>query len=113
MRRRVLGVLIGAMLAIGTPALGDVSHPWDATWAGGFDNGADGVQIIIASDEVIGFFFHGDYIDVASQPIAADGSLAFTWDGGSGKLIAKGEQHRLAIHEKGAADRVIELKQDH
>jgi hypothetical protein len=113
MRSSVFGVLIAAVLAIGMPASAKDFHPWDATWAGGFDNGGDGVQIIIAGDEVIGFFFHGDYIDVASQPVAADGSLTFTWEGGAGKLTAKGDQHRLAIHEEGAADRAIELKQDH
>jgi hypothetical protein len=113
MRISALGVLIAAAIAIGTPVLAGDSHPWDATWAGGFDNGADGVQIIIAGDEIIGFFFHGDYMDVAGQPVAADGSLTFTWEGGSGKLTAKGDRHQLAIHEEGAADRVIELKQDH
>lgn len=108
----LLGVtLLGTSAAFADP---DVEHPWDATWAGGFDDGGDGVQVIVAGNDVIGLFFHGDYVEVSeTEPLGADGSLSFTWDGGTGTLSGSGADRSLVIHETGAADRTIELTEDH
>ena len=113
MRLTILGAVVAAALAFAAPASADDAHPWDATWFGGFGTNAEGVQIIVAGDDVIGFFFAGDYVDVsASGPVAADGSLTFTWDDGTATLSAKGGDHTLTIHQAGKADRTIPLKRD-
>jgi hypothetical protein len=113
MRRALISLAVAAILSVATVARADDAHPWDATWAGGFDNGGDGVQVIVAGDAVIGFFLGADYVDVSdSAPIAADGSLTFTWDGGSATLAVDGDKHTLTIHQAGAADRVIDLTRD-
>jgi hypothetical protein len=113
MRLTILGVVVAAALAVAAPASADDAHPWDATWFGGFGTNAEGVQIIVAGNDVIGFFFGGDYVDVsASGPVAADGSLTFTWDGGTATLSAKGEDRIITIRQSGAADRIIPLTRD-
>jgi hypothetical protein len=91
----------------------DAAHPWDATWVGGFDNGGDGVQVIVAGDAVVGFFLGGDYVDVSeTAAIAADGSLTFTWDGGTATLGGRDDGRTLTIHAKGVADRVVKVTED-
>ncbi|MEJ0013024.1 MAG: hypothetical protein WDM94_10460 [Bauldia sp.] len=102
--------ILAAAVAAASPA---GAADWDATWVGGFDNGGDGVQVIIAGDTVVGFFLGGDYLEVTDPgALAADGSLSFKWDGGAATLSAAGDSHTLTIHAAGAADRVIELKRD-
>ena len=107
-------VMIAAALALAAPALADdATHPWDASWYGGFGGNAEGVQIIVAGDEVIGFFFNGDYADVSeTDPLAADGSLTFKWDGGTATLSGTGSNRIITVHQTGAADRVIKLTED-
>jgi hypothetical protein len=113
MRIVILGVVVATALAVAAPASADDAHPWDASWFGGFGTNAEGVQIIVAGDDVIGFFFGGDYVDVSqSEPIASDGSLTFTWHGGTATLSAKGEDRIITIRQSGAADRVIPLTRD-
>jgi len=113
--RGVAVFLFGVSLAIASAVLAhpDAAHPWDATWVGGFDNGGDGVQVIVAGDAVVGFFLGADYVDVReTAAIAADGSLAFTWDGGTATLSGSGEGRTLTIHAMGVADRVVKVTED-
>ena len=107
--------LFGVSLAMAPAAFAhpDAAHPWDATWVGGFDNGGDGVQVIVAGDAVVGFFLGADYVDVGETgAIAADGSLKFTWDGGMATLSGSGDGRTLTIHAKGVADRVVTVTED-
>jgi hypothetical protein len=86
---------------------------WDATWAGGFDDGGDGVQIIVLGDQVLGFFYGGDYVDLSDAgSLAADGTITFRWDGGEGTLSGGGESRRVTIRSSGKPDRIIDLKRD-
>lgn len=109
----VSAALFGVALTIAPQALADpdAGHPWDASWAGGFEDGGDGVQLIVAGNEVIGFFYHGDYLDVTrSEPLAADGSLSFAWARGKATLREEGGQRTITIHEDGATtDKVVKL----
>ena len=109
----VICMAVAAGLTFAAPASADDGHPWDATWFGGFGGSDQGVQVIVAGDEVVGFFSDGDYVDVtASEPIAADGSLTFKWDGGEATLSAKGSKRLITIRETGATPKVIDLRQD-
>src|SRR5665213_3368758 len=103
---------LAAVLGLATAAAATAGTDWDATWHGGFDNGGDGVQVIVTGGQVLGFYFHGDYIDSDTGTPAAGGAIAFHWDGGEGKLSEVGGQHQLAIHETGQPDRVILLTRD-
>ena len=113
MRKGILGTVMAAALAFAAAASADETHPWDASWFGGFGGNAEGVQIIVAGDQIVGFFFSGDYVDVnTSDPIAADGSLTFKWDGGTATLSASGKDHVLTVHQAGAPAKVIALSRD-
>ncbi|HVY20053.1 MAG TPA: hypothetical protein VHA70_08215 [Bauldia sp.] len=102
--------ILAAAVAAASPAL---AADWDATWAGGFDNGGDGVQVIVAGETVVGFFFGGDYVDLTDDgAVAADGSLTFKWDGGEATLAAVGGRQTLTIRAAGAPERVIDVKRD-
>jgi hypothetical protein len=108
MNLRVL--ILAAAVAAASPAM---AADWDATWFGGFDNGGDGVQLIVAGESVVGFFFHGDYVDLTDPgTLADDGTLTFKWDGGQATLAAEGNGQSLAVREAGKADRVIPLEKD-
>ena len=113
---RTIAVLLASSLAA-APALAhpDAEHPWDATWFGGFEGGGDGVQLIVAGDEVIGFFYGGDYVDVSStEPLGADGSLSFTWVGGHATLSRDGDARTVTITLADAAgSKVIKITEDH
>lgn len=110
----VSALYFGAVLACAPVALADpdAAHPWDSSWAGGFEDGGDGVQLIVAGNEVIGFYYHGDYIDVTqNETLAADGSLSFAWARGTATLRVNGEERTITLHENGVAvDKVIKLQ---
>lgn len=109
----VSGLLFGAALTFAPAALADpdAAHPWDASWVGGWEAGGDGVQLIVAGNQVIGFFYHGDYVEVTqTATLAADGSLSFAWTHGKATLRVDGEERTIAISEDGAADKVIKLQ---
>lgn len=113
MRTRVLGIAIAAALALAAPALAGNGHPWDGTWSGSAGEGGGTVQVIVAGDEVIGFFAGGDYITVtATSPLAADGALTFRWAGGSATLSVKGGKHLLLVRKNGDGSRTVTLTAD-
>ena len=106
----VSALLFGAALTFASVAFADpdAAHPWDSAWAGGWEGGGDGVQLIVAGNEVIGFLYHGDYIEVTqTDAVAADGSLSFAWAHGKATLRIKGEERSIAISEGGATEKVI------
>jgi hypothetical protein len=103
-------ILAAALAASMVPAS---AADWDATWAGGFDNGGEGVQLIVTGETVVGFFFGGDYIDLTDPgTLADDGTLTFKWDGGEATLAAAGNGQSLTIRESGKPERVIDMKRD-
>jgi hypothetical protein len=109
---RVALLLLALLLAPLRPvAAQDASHPWDATWVGDWDSPDDsGVQVIVTEDQVVGFFIHGDYVTpTATDPLAADGSLAFTWANGKATLKTDGDNRELVVDENGQAERVVML----
>ncbi len=113
MRAKILGMVVAALVSLAAPAWADQTHPWDASWFGGFGGNSEGVQIIVAGNQVVGFFFAGEYLDIAkTNPIAADGSLTFTWDGGTATMSAPGGKAALAVHKAGSPDAVIPLSRD-
>ncbi len=75
---------------------------WDGTWAGGWENG-DGIQIVIAGDEVVSVYRGVDYPEVLSSEIAPDGGmLCIWWVGGDGLLQRTGERAAtISLRERG------------
>jgi hypothetical protein len=117
MRRALLALalLLAPAAALPVAAGGDPAHPWDATWAGGWTDDAsgepDGVQVIVAEDQVVALFLHGEYLDADDTgPLAADGSLAFSWIGGHATLKRDGATAEIVIDEDGLPERVVTLQ---
>lgn len=109
--RTGLAIALVAALAVAAPAFADpdAAHPWDATWVGGWDDGGDGVQLIVAGNAVVGFYFHGDYIADAAGALAEDGTLTVTWTGGAATLRREGPTAALTIRETGKPERIIKV----
>ncbi|HVZ13962.1 MAG TPA: hypothetical protein VG894_05830 [Bauldia sp.] len=111
---RIFLLMLALLVAPLQPvAAQSTDHPWDATWVGDWDSADDdGVQVIVTGDQVVGFFIHGDYVEPDSTaPLAADGSLAFTWPNGKATLRMDGDARELVVDENGHAERVVNLTQ--
>lgn len=106
-RLRLMFAAVVAMTSVA--AAGD---GWDGTWHGGFDNGGDGVQLVMIGPQLTAFYFHGDYLDTDDGVAGTGGAITFHWDGGEGTLTDDGGKRRLTLRETGKPDRVIELKRD-
>lgn len=104
-------LLLAEFLVLATPTF---AAGWNGTWAGNWDNNGDGVQIIMAGNDPIGFYFHGDYLDTNASSVSKDGNtLTFTFAGGSITLTRNGATaaHAL-IHQKGKPDLAFDVKKD-
>ena len=107
MRRWAFGFFVAAALAWAAPALAG----WDGTWSGVAGEGGGTIQVIVAGNQVIGFFAGGDYITVTgTSPLGADGSLSFHWAGGRATLSVKGSKHLLVVHKNGDGSRTVTLR---
>jgi len=87
---------------------------WNGTWAGNWQDG-DGVQIIMAGNEAIGIFWHGDYLpDELHASVSSDGkTLTITWDHASAVLTRDGDADaHVVIREPGHADAAFAVKRD-
>jgi hypothetical protein len=87
---------------------------WNGTWAGNWDNNGDGIQIIMAGNELTGFFFHNDYLDTGPAAVSKDAKvLTFTWAGGSATLTRSGDKTaHVLIREAGKPDLSFDVKRD-
>lgn len=104
MVRRVFALLI--LILATSPALAD----WNGTWVGNWGGSErEGVQIIMAGNDIIGIYWHGDYLsDEMKSSISRDGKvLNITWKGGGATLVrdsattAKFQIHDSADSAKG------------
>jgi hypothetical protein len=96
-----------AVLLVMSSATGSLAAPsWDGTWVGGWEAG-DGIQIIIAGDNVIGVGRGDVYRDVLSSQASPEGRMfSFSWVGGDGFLQRTGDRDAtLVLRERGRAER--------
>lgn len=108
------GLTLAAALIItaGSALAGDL---WNGTWAGGYENGGDGVQLIMVGDDAIGLSWRDDYVEGLSSTVSSDEkTLTLTWTGGSATVTAGPEDGKaaMAIHEPGKPDVTIALDQE-
>jgi hypothetical protein len=113
-RPALAGLIVITGLGVGALAATGRGPTWDGTWAGGWENGGDGVQIIITSSKVIGVFRHGDYPDIQRSQLSADGKmLTFAWAGGEATLQRTGEDDaRITLRERGKPERNFTVKRE-
>jgi hypothetical protein len=102
-----LSILCGTVTALAQT--GQVG--WNGTWVGGWDRGA-GVQLVFAGDQLVGFYWRGDYKDVRHAS-AGRGDKRFAWDGGDGTVKRTTDAEALlVIREQGKQELSIALKRD-
>jgi len=106
-----LFVLLALVLA--TPAF--AASDWNGTWAGNW-GGAEqqGVQIIMAGNDVIGIYWHGDYLpDEMKSTVSPDGEvLSITWKNGAATLTRNSDTTaKFQIHDASGSTKG-ELKLD-
>jgi len=104
----VCGIVVGAPLAGAQQ-----TASWDATWVGGWDTG-NGTQIVIAGNQVVGFYWHDEYVSILESHSANDGStLTFSWRGGQAILNRLGEKSaRVLVRQAGQPDIAVDLTPD-
>jgi hypothetical protein len=105
-------VAIAAMVLAG-PAR--AAADWNGTWAGNWQGG-DGIQLIMAGNDAIGIYLHGDYLsDELHAKVSADGkTLTISWAHGNALLTRdSAEVAHITIREPGKPAETFAVKRDH
>ncbi len=95
-----------------SPAL--AAADWNGTWAGNWQNG-DGVQIVMAGNDAITLYLHGDYLseDLHAAVSAGGKTLTITWRHGHATLTRDGDDTaRAVLAEPGHTDLAFTVKRD-
>jgi len=103
----VIGLLAGSRMAYAQ------QPSWNGTWIGNWQSG-DGAQIVFAGEDLVAFYWHGDYLD-GTHATASDGGRVVTvlWSSGQAILTRDGEATaRITVHETGKTDLSFALKRD-
>ncbi len=121
--RNILAFLAALMLtasvAVAAPAPAHESQMqmnWDGTWIGNWGAGeGQGAQIVFVGNEVIAFYWRGDYVSSLHSSATRDGKkVTLTWPGGEAVLTGdKTASAHIAIREKGHAEIDFTLSRDH
>ena len=106
-------VLVAAAASLGLALAAFAADTWNGTWAGGF-TGTDAAQLIFADDQLVGFFWDGDYVTIVKTTAASGGSvLNITWASGTATLTRDGPQTaHLTVQQKGQPDIMVALSPD-
>ena len=85
---------------------------FDGSW-GGVDAKGHTAQLILASGQVIGFYWRGDYIDASAGKLGPGGaSLSFTFADGDAVVSRRGSRMTIVIHDGRLGENRLELKKD-
>lgn len=80
---------------------------------GGVNPQRETAQVIITGSSVIGFYWHGDYMDATSAKFSQDGwQVDFNFTQGSASLKRKGSGAQITIQESGKDISTFNLKKD-
>jgi hypothetical protein len=95
-------------------AQGQQQASWDGTWVGGWEMG-EGMQLIFAGDDLIGLYWHEDYVaDARSTATPGASGLAITWSSVEAMLLRDGDKTaHIVIREAGHPEITIPLALDH
>lgn len=106
-----LFVVIGLLAQPGTA--GGQQPSWNGTWIGNWQGG-DGVQIVFAGEDLVAFYWHGDYLDDTLATASQGGKVVtVAWSSGQAVLTRDGETTaRITIRETGKPDLSFALKRD-
>src|SRR5262245_11822382 len=101
---RLLAAALAALAACGAHA----ADTWDGIWVGDAPDASSGVQLIFAGNDLIGFFWNGDYLDMRSSLSTSDGVVTITWTRGQAILTRDGPKNaHLQVFQRGVADMTV------
>ena len=110
-------LVLTASVAVAAPAHeSQVPMNWDGTWIGNWGAGdGQGTQIVFVGNEVIAFYWRGDYVGGLHSSATRDGKkVTLTWPGGEAVLTGDTTAGaHIAIREKGHAEIDFALSRDH
>jgi hypothetical protein len=103
----VIGLLAGSRMADAQQS------SWNGTWVGNWQGG-DGAQIVFAGEDLVAFYWHGDYLDDVHANASEDGRVVTVlWSSGQAILTRDGEATaRITVHETEKTDLSFALKRD-
>ena len=107
----IILIAIGLLASPGTAMAQQQS--WNGTWIGNWQDG-NGTQIVFAGEDLVAFYWDGDYLDEVHASVSDGGRVVtVTWSSGQAVLTRDGEATaRITVHETGKADLSFALKRD-
>ena len=85
---------------------------WNGTWVGNWQTG-HGIQVIFAGNDLIGVYWHDNYVETAASASADGLTMTISWSGVRAVLTRDGpEAAHIVIHETGRPDTAFALTRD-
>jgi len=111
--RRVAAIFVVIGLLAGPGMAGAQQPSWNGTWIGNWQGG-DGAQIVFAGEDLVAFYWHGDYLDDVHANVSEGGRVVTVlWSSGQAVLTRDGDATaRITVHEPGKVDLSFALKRD-
>jgi hypothetical protein len=107
--RRSLAFALSAALGFACSSRA-ADDTWDGTWVGDAPDAGFGVQLIFAGNNLIGFFWNGDYLDVRAIYSTFDGVVTVTWNRGQAIVTRDGpRQAHMQVFQRGLADQIVSV----
>ena len=107
-----LPILLAVVGLLALPAAAQQHQGWDGTWIGNWQNG-DGAQIVFAGDDMVAFYWDGDYQDAEGIQSADHKVVTVSWSQGKATMTLDGDAAaHILIQEKGKPDLAFPLKRD-
>ena len=109
---RRLAALVALIGLLAAPGFAQQHSGWDGTWIGNWQNG-DGTQIVFAGDDLIAFYWDGDYQDSTASLSADHKVVTISWAGGKATLTHDGDAAaHISIQETGKPDLGFPVERD-
>ena len=103
--------LIAIVLVAATLSTARAADTWDGVWVGDAPDANSGVQLIFVGNDLIGFFWNGDYLDMRTSLSLSDGVVTITWTRGQAILSRDGPRSaHLQVFQRGLADMTVVVR---
>jgi hypothetical protein len=110
--RRSAVAALAAALVVSAGCSYAAEGPLEGEW-GGLDARGATAQVMVTSDNILGFFWGGDYRETGPSKVYAGGArIEFTFATGAASLVKTPAGARLTIREVGRSPNPIDLKKD-
>ena len=81
------------------------------TWVGDAPDANSGVQLIFVNNDLIGFFWNGDYLDMRATFSRSDGAITITWTRGQAILTRDSPTvAHLQVFQRGIPDMTVQVR---